>query len=117
MEQVSQIKHKNIVKFYGHATKGDVVYLMLELCDTSLFDLVETNAISEEQLCRYGLQVLEGLNTLHNNDVIHRDLKADNILIKKGVCKIADFGMGTNQRFFSTVQVGAIGIRAPEFGE
>lgn len=68
-------------------------------------------------MCKYGLQILEGLSVLHKQDISHRDLKHDNILVKNGVCKIVDFGFGTDQAFFKS-KVGAIGFRAPElFGD
>lgn len=38
---------------------------MLELCDTTLKDHIKKNFVSEEELCKYGLQVLEGLCILH----------------------------------------------------
>lgn len=112
---ISKINHKYIVKFFEHVRTKDAVYLMLELCDTTLMDYFEENPFNEEKLCKFGLQILDGLSALHKNNFIHRDLKANNILIKNGVCKIADFGMGTNQPVFSSMHVGAKLIRAPEF--
>ena len=43
MEQLSDLKHKNIVKFYGHALRGPKIYLMMELCDFTLIKYVEKN--------------------------------------------------------------------------
>ena len=43
---------------------------------------------------KYAFQLLQGLNYLHEKDVLHRDIKGANILItKEGVCKLADFGV------------------------
>jgi serine/threonine-protein kinase ULK/ATG1 len=41
---------------------------------------------------KYLKQVMRGAKYLHSNGIIHRDLKPANILIKKGICKISDFG-------------------------
>ena len=49
----------------------------------------------EEQVVKYfTIQVLHGLAYIHKRGILHRDLKADNILVDmKGVCKISDFGI------------------------
>jgi serine/threonine protein kinase len=50
-----------------------------------------------EEVCQYILrQVLIGLAYLHNNSILHRDIKSDNILMNStGVIKVADFGFAT----------------------
>jgi serine/threonine protein kinase len=89
------------------------LYILMELCDKTLGDVIKelsNDSIlqSTESLTTKGyyiasqifIQILEGVNHLHkqNPPLIHRDLKPDNILLKKdeakGLCiKIADFGL------------------------
>jgi mitogen-activated protein kinase kinase kinase 3 len=56
--------------------------------------MLETYGPFNERLIqRYSYQILEGLEYLHLNNIVHRDIKGANILVdKNGTCKLADFG-------------------------
>jgi serine/threonine protein kinase len=57
-------------------------------------DLIKKFQLSEELVAKYVVQVLEGLQYLHNQGVIHHDIKAANLLLtKNSVVKVADFGV------------------------
>lgn len=60
----------------------------------SIFNLLQKYGKFNESLIRvYTKQILEGLEYLHVNNVVHRDIKGGNVLVdKNGVCKLADFG-------------------------
>ncbi|KAL0562358.1 mitogen-activated protein kinase kinase kinase, partial [Marasmius crinis-equi] len=50
--------------------------------------------LAEEITISFAAQILDGLEYLHSKGILHRDLKADNILVEmEGVCKISDFGI------------------------
>jgi serine/threonine protein kinase len=56
--------------------------------------LDEFGKLSERRVARYSVKVLEGLDFLHHNNIVHGNLKAANILMTKNGCiKLADFGL------------------------
>ncbi|XP_030653867.1 myosin-IIIa [Nomascus leucogenys] len=97
--------HPNVVRFYGIYSKkdkvnGDKLWLVLELCNGgSVTDLVKgflkRGERMSEPLIAYILhEALMGLQHLHNNKTIHRDVKGNNILLTtEGGVKLVDFGV------------------------
>ena len=90
--------HPNVVRYHLKETRGDFVYLALELCDLSLHDLIghirskldrldpdekEKNLHATKSVL---LQITKGAEHLHRLRIVHRDLKPANILLarKKG---------------------------------
>ncbi|XP_014639084.1 PREDICTED: myosin-IIIa isoform X2 [Ceratotherium simum simum] len=97
--------HPNVVKFYGMYFKkdkinGDKLWLVLELCNGgSVTDLVKGflkkgKRMSEPVIAYILREALMGLQHLHNNKTIHRDVKGNNILLTtEGGVKLVDFGV------------------------
>ena len=89
-----------ILKYYGsyYSRKENTIWLILEYCSCgSLIDLMETigYGYSEMEIASIMEMVLRGLIFLHDLNIIHRDIKAQNILLSEDGCaKIADFGVG-----------------------
>src|SRR4051794_36490547 len=48
--------------------------------------------LTENKIKQYTREILEGVHYIHSNNIIHRDIKGANILLKNGVCKLSDFG-------------------------
>lgn len=72
------------------------MYMVTPYMDHDLSGLLENPNVTftEPQIKCYMLQLLEGLRYLHDNHILHRDMKAANLLINnKGVLQIADFGL------------------------
>jgi len=94
-----QLKQKNIVKIYTHFTNETAykLYQIMELCDRSLYDwFKERVKIRSYSMCALMFcEIGAGLEYIHEKRFIHRDIKPLNILINKGTCKIADFGLMT----------------------
>ncbi|KAI9280786.1 protein kinase [Sporodiniella umbellata] len=91
---MKESQHKNIVNFIdSYLWRGDLWVIMEYMEGGSLTDVVTNNMMMEGQIAAVCLEVLEGLQHLHSNGVIHRDIKSDNILLSPyGEIKLTDFG-------------------------
>ncbi|KAJ0022796.1 hypothetical protein NQD34_014930 [Periophthalmus magnuspinnatus] len=121
--------HSNVVKFFGMYYKkdlkcGDQLWLVLELCNGgSVTDLakgmLKRGDRMDEAIIAYILhEALMGLQHLHINKTIHRDIKGNNILLTtQGGIKLVDFGVSaqlTNTRLRRNTSVGTPFWMAPE---
>ncbi|CAJ2642887.1 unnamed protein product [Trifolium pratense] len=117
---LSKIHHRNVVKFIGACTKTPYLYLVTEyLSGGSIYDLLHkrNTVLTLPPLLKIAIDVSEGMKYLHQNDIIHRDLKSANLLIDKtGVVKVADFGVARvrNQSGIMTAETGTYRWMAPE---
>eukprot|EP00747_Dinoflagellata_sp_TGD_P005822 gnl/TRDRNA2_/TRDRNA2_115093_c1_seq1.p1 gnl/TRDRNA2_/TRDRNA2_115093_c1~~gnl/TRDRNA2_/TRDRNA2_115093_c1_seq1.p1 ORF type:complete len:649 (+),score=118.70 gnl/TRDRNA2_/TRDRNA2_115093_c1_seq1:41-1987(+) len=98
VEVLRRISHTNIVRFRDLKKSASHFYLVLEYCsggDLSQFLRARTR-VQEDTARRFLTQIGAGLCVLHRENVIHRDLKPQNILLSDSsdtpVLKIADFG-------------------------
>lgn len=90
----------------------------MEYVDFDLWQIWRQHTLSIPQVKCLLYQMLKGINFLHQNNIIHRDLKAANLLItNEGCLKIADFGLGRLLRTHNkhlTQDVVTFPYRAPE---
>uniref|UniRef100_A0A8C6K8D1 Serine/threonine-protein kinase PLK n=1 Tax=Nothobranchius furzeri TaxID=105023 RepID=A0A8C6K8D1_NOTFU len=96
------LDHANIVGFHGFFEDDDHVFVVLEICRRrSLLELHKRRkAVTEPEARYYMAQLLKGVQYLHNNKVIHRDLKLGNIFLNDDMdVKIGDFGLATKIEF------------------
>jgi serine/threonine protein kinase len=95
---LKELSHPNIVRYLGHYQSESKLSIVMEYVENgSLAGMVKEHGIFPESLAAvYILQVLEGLIYLHRQGVVHRDIKAANILLSTtGTVKLADFGVAT----------------------
>jgi serine/threonine protein kinase len=70
-------------------------YLVFELAETDLFfHLADENFVDDAATCRqYLAETSDAVNYLHNQEIVHGDLKLENLLLVKGHVKLCDFGL------------------------
>lgn len=100
IDLLKNLNHKNIVKYLGSLKTRSHLHIILEYVENgSLANIIKPNKFGpfpESLVAVYIAQVLEGLVYLHEQGVIHRDIKGANILTtKEGLVKLADFGVAT----------------------
>ncbi|XP_058037423.1 serine/threonine-protein kinase PAK 5 isoform X3 [Ahaetulla prasina] len=86
--------HENVVDMYNSYLVGDELWVVMEFLEGgALTDIVTHTRMNEEQIATVCLSVLRALSYLHNQGVIHRDIKSDSILLTSdGRIKLSDFG-------------------------
>ncbi|KDN49354.1 hypothetical protein RSAG8_02056, partial [Rhizoctonia solani AG-8 WAC10335] len=96
IELLKQLQHENIVQYLDSSTDAHHLNIFLEYVPGgSVAALLKSYGAFEEPLTRNWVrQILQGLNYLHEREIIHRDIKGGNILVdNKGGIKISDFGI------------------------
>lgn len=122
VDSLKDLDHINIVQYLGYEIKDTVYSIFLEyVAGGSIGHLLRKYGKFEEDVVRYLTeQALEGLNYIHCKGILHRDLKADNLLLEPdGILKISDFGISKRAKDIYTSQSklnfqGTIFWMAPE---
>ncbi|MEE9166559.1 MAG: serine/threonine-protein kinase, partial [Candidatus Neomarinimicrobiota bacterium] len=97
----SALNHQNIMTIYeideveDPATAGRQTFIAMEYVEgETLKDKVEKGPLKTKELLNIVIAVADGLNAAHEKEIIHRDIKSENIMVSKtGLVKIMDFGL------------------------
>eukprot|EP00250_Pteridium_aquilinum_P018522 c24118_g1_i1 orf=354-1541(+) len=117
------LRHENIIAIRDivppiKRKEFNDVYIITELMDTDLHQIIRSNQALSEEHCQYFLyQILRALKYIHSSKVLHRDLKPSNLLVNANCdLKICDFGLArtTSETDFMTEYVVTRWYRAPE---
>jgi serine/threonine protein kinase len=111
IEILSNLDHPNVIKFYGYTKQGGIYYLRMEYCNGGdVYEFLKGNeceflkgynrnssgGFTNAFLYDFCCQIVNGLYYIHSKNIIHRDIKLHNVLIKNGnnkiEFKISDFG-------------------------
>ncbi|KAI9551145.1 hypothetical protein GHT06_004448 [Daphnia sinensis] len=128
MEEHKGLDHENVLRllYVDDTTNKDFTYLVLELCAGTLTDFCggkyKGPMLPPDELVLY--QIANGLNYIHSRDLVHRDVKPDNILISISTpitMKLSDFGfikkVGSQETFSQSGLKGTLNWMAPEMLE
>ncbi len=113
------LMHPNIVNVYDVGEEGENHYIVMELVEgITLKKYIEKKArLSVKEAVSIAIQVSMGIEAAHNNHIIHRDIKPQNIIIsKEGKVKVTDFGIAkaaTSNTITSNV-MGSVHYTSPE---
>jgi len=90
-----RLSHDNVIQLYQVMESEGMIYIITEYAaNGEIFDyLVQHGRMAENQACRVFAQILSAVRYCHANGVVHRDLKAENLLLDaENRIKLADFG-------------------------
>lgn len=92
----ASLSHNNIVHIFDVGSDGEINYIVMEYIDgKTLKEIIKENVrLNNEKTIDIGIQIAKALICAHENNIIHRDIKPQNILVtKEGVVKVTDFGI------------------------
>ncbi len=95
-QAAASLSHSNIVNIYDVGNDGKIYYIVMEFLDgMTLKEYIKTHGkLTNEETMRISACMASALDCAHNNHIIHRDIKPQNIMMTKdGRVKVADFGI------------------------
>ena len=92
---LKQLRHDNVITLLEVFRRKGKLYLVFEYVENTILEVLERkpNGLDEQEVRKYTYQLLRGVEYCHAHNIIHRDVKPENILISKnGALKLCDFG-------------------------
>lgn len=125
---MSRLNHKNVIKLVDvlYNEEKQKLYVVMEYCVTVLQELFErapNNKLPISQAHHYFVQLIDGLEYMHSQGIIHKDIKPSNLLIDNSdVIKITDLGVSEQLDLFDpadwcSASQGSPAFQAPEVAE
>ena len=118
-QSAAGLSHPNIVSVYDVGEDNGLHYIVMELVEgITLKKFIEKKGrLDIKEAVAIAIQIAQGLEAAHNNHIIHRDIKPQNIMIsREGKVKVADFGIAkaVSNNTYSQNAVGSVHYLSPE---
>ncbi len=124
LNKLTQLDHENIARIFNVSEQDDTVWVFMELCNQG--DLINYlqggEVVTANEKLKLMLDIAEGVEYLHSKNVVHRDIKPNNILVsgQTPTAKLTDFDHSKfldeyNVTSAMTTNVGTVAFKAPEF--
>jgi tetratricopeptide (TPR) repeat protein len=119
-QSASALNHPNITTIYEIDEFEGQMFIVMEYCEgKTLKQIIEKETLSIKKVLDIGIQVCEGLTTAHKKEIVHRDIKSDNIMVtKEAQVKIMDFGLaklkGATKLTKTRSTLGTLAYMSPE---
>ena len=118
-QAIASMSHPNIVGIYDVGEENGMYYIVMELIEgiTLKKYIEEKGKLSVKEAVGISLQIANGLDAAHRNNIIHRDVKPQNILIARdGTAKVTDFGIAkaASSNTITANAMGSVHYISPE---
>ncbi len=117
----ASLVHNNIVSVYDVGEDNGISYMVMELVDgiTLKEYIKEKGALPWQEACDYAIQICQGLGEAHSKNIIHRDIKPQNIIMTKDkTLKVTDFGIAravaSETTIVGSTALGSVHYISPE---
>lgn len=118
-QAAARLAHPNIVNVYDVGDENGIHYIVMELVEgITLKNYIERKgSLTIKEATSIAIQVCAGLEVAHNNHIVHRDIKPQNIIIsREGKVKVTDFGIAkaTTSQTTTANAMGSVHYASPE---
>lgn len=118
-QSVAGLSHPNVVNVYDVGEDDDLYYIVMELVEgITLKKFIEKKGkLDVNEAVGIGIQIAQGMQAAHDNNIIHRDIKPQNIIIsKEGKVKVTDFGIAkaATSNTITSNAMGSVHYISPE---
>ncbi len=118
----NELSHPNLIKIFHVEEEGNKFYLVMELCrGGELYDkIANASTFSERDASRYLQKIMSGLEALHSHNILHLDIKPENLLLtstEEDELKITDFGLAKAADSRTRVSDGVFGTIGSFFNQ